>query len=179
MIPRIGLGHDTHRLEPAPSGDTGLTLAGVAVPSPWRAVAHSDGDAVLHALADALLGALGQGDIGDLFPDTTAKNKGRPSTDFLAEALCRMREAGYGLANVDVIIHLEKPHLGPLKERMRARLAGLLDLPLDRVGLKAKTAEGLGAVGRGEAVAAQAAALLVALPGGNGLERKRHDRPHP
>jgi len=154
--PRIGTGSDSHRLEP---GD-GIRLGGVFVPCRFRAVAHSDGDTLLHALADALLGAIGDGDIGDLFPPT-AENRNRASADFVREALRRVTAAGRRVGNVDVVIRLEEPKLGPFKDRIRGSLAELLAIDRTRVGVKAKTAEGTGPVGRSELVECEVAALVL------------------
>ncbi len=156
MSHRIGIGYDLHRLV------TGrpLTLAGVRVPHDRGLLGHSDGDVVLHALCDALLGALGQPDIGELFPDTDLAWKDADSRRFVREALARVHGAGYGVANVDLIIHAERPRLAPHKPQLRQALADLLNVPLDCIGLKAKTNETLDAVGRGEALACWAAVLL-------------------
>lgn len=154
---RCGLGCDLHRLE---EGE-GLWLGGVCIPCGLRSVAHSDGDALLHALTDAVLGALGEGDIGEWFPDHAAENRGRDSTEFLQAALARMHERGYALLNLDTTIHLQKPKLLPHKPAIRSRLAELCGLPEDCVNVKAKTAEGLGAVGEGLAVTAEAVVLLA------------------
>jgi 2-C-methyl-D-erythritol 2,4-cyclodiphosphate synthase len=153
---RIGIGHDTHRL--APGGP--LRLGGIDVPHDKGAVGHSDADVLLHALTDALLGAAAQGDIGELFPDTDVLNKGRDSADFLSAALAKIRAAGYEVGNVDCIVFLQKPKLSPFKTAIRERIAALLELPIESVGLKAKTGEGVDAVGREEAIMAQAIALL-------------------
>lgn len=162
---RVGLGYDLHRLEKADGADGGLWLGGVRVGGPWRALAHSDGDVVLHALTDAVLGAISAGDIGDLFPDTAEENRGRASSEFLAEALRRMAADGFGLVNIDVNIFLQTPKLGPFKAAIRDRLEELAGLAARRVSVKAKTGEGLDAVGRSEAVAAQAVVLLARTGG--------------
>jgi 2-C-methyl-D-erythritol 2,4-cyclodiphosphate synthase len=156
MSPRIGIGYDLHRLVP----DRPLTLAGVQIPHDRGLLGHSDGDVVLHALCDALLGAVAQPDIGELFPDTDPAWKDADSRRFVREALARVRAAGYQIANVDLIIHAERPKLAPHKPQLRQALADLLALPPDRIGVKAKTNESLDAVGRGEALACWAAVLL-------------------
>ncbi len=156
---RVGEGYDIHRLE---SGRR-LVLAGVEVSSRRGAVGHSDGDAVAHAVCDALLGAMAAGDIGTHFPDTDERWKGADSMAFLAEARRLLAGRGGRVVNVDVTLVLEEPRIGAFRERMRARLAGVLDCARDRVSIKAKTAERLGAVGRGEAVEARAV-VLVELP---------------
>src|SRR5580704_9904586 len=119
---RVGIGHDTHRLvEGRP-----LLLGGVRVEHPRGLAGHSDADVVLHALTDALLGAVGLGDIGDAYPDTDPENKDRDSRDFLAGALARIAALGYHVVNVDVVIFAQEPKLGPVKVRIRERLANLL-----------------------------------------------------
>lgn len=151
---RIGFGHDLHRLK-----DGGrLMLGGLVAAEGLSAVAHSDGDVVLHALVDALLGAIGGGDIGTLFPDTDDRYRGADSMHFLDEALRLVREAGWAVANADVLVSAERPKLGPLKAEMARRLSERLGGPCN---VKAGTNEGCDAVGRGEAIAATAVVLLV------------------
>src|SRR3989338_2895932 len=153
---RTGWGEDCHRLEPGRP----FYLAGVRIPSPWGAKGHSDGDVILHAVVDELLGAVGAGDIGEHFPDTDKKYKGADSRLFIKKALSLTAESGFCISNVDTTVILQKPKLGAFKGAMRARLASLLGLPKDAVGVKAKTAEGLGAEGRNEAVTAHAVVTL-------------------
>lgn len=157
MPQRIGMGTDLHRLEPG----EGIMLGGVRIPCGLRAVAHSDGDALLHACTDALLGAIGAGDIGELFPDNAPENRGRNSADFLCEALRRVQQAGYRIGNLDTIVNLQSPKLAPHKAKIRENLARLCRISPTRVNLKAKTGEGIGIIGRGEAVEAQAVVLLL------------------
>ena len=121
---------------------------------------HSDADALLHALTDALLGAAALGDIGEMFPDTDPANRGRDSGQMLIQAWQAVAKAGYKIVNLDCIVHLERPKLSPHKLAIRQRIAGLLDIPLEAVGLKAKTGETVGPVGRGEAVMTQCVVLL-------------------
>ncbi|MFH1024490.1 MAG: 2-C-methyl-D-erythritol 2,4-cyclodiphosphate synthase [Planctomycetota bacterium] len=155
---RIGIGHDTHRLRRGKQ----LVLGGVEIPdAPAGTVAHSDGDVLLHALVDALLGAAGGGDIGDLFPNTDPRWKNASSDIFLAEALRRVRRKGFRVANADCIVFLERPALGSRKRDIAARVAKLLGVAPDAVGVKAKSGEGIGAIGRAAAVAAQAVVLLA------------------
>jgi 2-C-methyl-D-erythritol 2,4-cyclodiphosphate synthase len=156
MSHRIGLGYDIHRLE---AGD-GIALAGLRVPCAYRVIAHSDGDVVLHALCDALLGALAAGDLGEHFPDRDPAHRGRDSAWFVAQVLALPALAGWRLVNVDVNIIAEAPRLEGHKPALRARLAELLGLPLDRVGLKARSNEGMDAIGAKQAIAAQAVVLL-------------------
>jgi 2-C-methyl-D-erythritol 2,4-cyclodiphosphate synthase len=153
---RVGIGYDIHRLVEGRR----LVLAGVEVPSPLGPLAHSDGDVVLHAVADAILGAAGLGDLGEHFPDTDPAWKDADSAVILGRAVGMARRAGWTVASTDVNVLLERPKLAAHKPAMRQRLAGLLGVPADAVGLKARTMEGLGPVGEGRAVAAQAVVLL-------------------
>jgi 2-C-methyl-D-erythritol 2,4-cyclodiphosphate synthase len=153
---RIGIGHDTHRLEPGGP----LRLGGIDVPHDQSMVGHSDADVLLHAITDALLGAAALGDIGELFPDTDPANRGRDSADMLERALDRVVAAGFRLVNVDAIVFAERPKLSAFKTAIRERIASLLDLPVDCVGFKAKTGERVGPVGRQEAIMAEAVVLL-------------------
>jgi 2-C-methyl-D-erythritol 2,4-cyclodiphosphate synthase len=156
---RIGQGFDIHRLvEGRP-----LLLAGVSIPAARGLLGHSDGDAVLHAVCDALLGAASAGDIGSHFPDTEPRYAGAASSTFVAEALQVTRARGLVLANVDVTILAEEPRLAPYIPAMRASLARLLDAREEQVSIKAKTTEGLGDIGRGEAIAATAVVLLARI----------------
>src|SRR5229473_7235525 len=153
---RIGIGHDTHRLaEGRP-----LLLGGVRVPHSRGLVGHSDADVVLHAVTDALLGAAGLGDIGDAYPDTDPAWRGADSRLFLRETLARLNQAGWRLVNVDVIIFAQEPKLGPLKADIRRNLARLLGLDVMAINIKAKTGEGVGVIGRGEAISCQAVVLI-------------------
>jgi len=153
---RVGIGFDIHRLV----AGRRLVLAGVDVPHERGPLAHSDGDVVLHAVADAMLGAAGLGDLGEHFPDTDPAWKDADSADILGRTVDLARKAGWTVAGVDVNVLLERPKLAAHKPAMRRRLAELLNLAPDAVGLKARTMEGLGPVGAGEAVAAQAIVVL-------------------
>lgn len=135
-------------------------MGGVDVPHRRQAVGHSDADVLLHALTDALLGAACLGDIGELFPDTDEANRGRDSAEMLQLAWQRVREAGFSLVNVDAIVFAQQPKLSPHKRLMRQRIAQLLNLPVDRVSVKAKTGEQVGPIGREEALAAEVIVLL-------------------
>ncbi len=157
---RIGLGYDLHRL----TAGRPLILGGVRIPSPKGLLGHSDGDAVIHAIIDALLGARGQGDIGRLFPDTDPKYKDARSADLLAEVVRRLRAEGFRAAHVDVVVITEQPKLGPHFEAMKDALVPILGLPRGRLGLKAKTNEGLGDIGKGRAIACLAVATLRKIP---------------
>ena len=153
---RVGIGHDTHRLvEGRP-----LILGGVRLEHPRGLAGHSDADVVLHAVTDALLGAAGLGDIGDAFPDTDAAYKDADSRLFLDATLKRLNQAGWRVVNVDVTIFAQEPKLGPIKGRIRERLAELLRMPPDAVNVKAKTGEKVGHIGRAEAIGCQAAVLI-------------------
>lgn len=158
--PRIGIGYDIHRLVEDPESP-GIRLAGVLVPCRYRLIAHSDGDIALHALCDALLGAIGAGDLGEHFPDTDAAHRGRDSAEFVSAVLALPALRGWRIANLDLNLIVQTPRLSVHKPAMRARLAELFHLPIDRCGVKARTNEGLDAIGAHQAVAAQAAVLLV------------------
>jgi 2-C-methyl-D-erythritol 2,4-cyclodiphosphate synthase len=153
---RVGIGHDTHRLE----AGRPLILGGIRIEHPRGLAGHSDADVVLHALTDALLGAAGLGDIGDAYPDTDPRFRDCDSTLFLRETLERLRANGYRIINTDITIFAQEPKLGPIKSHMRERLAGLLGLELDAVNVKAKTGEKVGHIGRAEAIGCQAAVLI-------------------
>jgi 2-C-methyl-D-erythritol 4-phosphate cytidylyltransferase/2-C-methyl-D-erythritol 2,4-cyclodiphosphate synthase len=155
-ITRIGQGFDAHRFGP---GDT-VTLCGVKIAHTHGLVGHSDADAGLHALTDALLGAAGAGDIGDHFPPTDPKWKGADSGVFLRHAAELITAGGGAIVNVDVTLICERPKVKPHREAMRARIAELLGLPLDRVSVKATTTEQMGFTGREEGLAAQAVASV-------------------
>jgi 2-C-methyl-D-erythritol 2,4-cyclodiphosphate synthase len=153
---RIGIGNDTHRLVRGRP----LTLGGVTIPSESGAEGHSDADALAHALIDAILGALADGDIGVHFPDRDPKWKNANSLQMLAHVARLIDEKGWILGNVDATIMIEKPRLRDYIEPMRKNLAQALNTHVENVSVKAKTAEGLDAVGHGEAVSAQAIALI-------------------
>lgn len=165
---RVGHGYDLHRLERlAPEGPgRPLILGGVTIDHDptlkMGPVAHSDGDALLHAITDALLGALAQPDIGQLFPNDDPRHDAQDSALFLAEATRRVASAGYTIANLDATVILERPKLSPHKDAIRANLARLLALPVDRVNVKGKTHEKVDAVGEGRAVEVHAVVLLTA-----------------
>jgi len=135
-------------------------LAGVLVPHTLGALAHSDGDVVLHAVADAVLGATGLGDLGDHFPDSDPRWAGTDSALLLAAVMELARQNGWRAASADVNVLLEEPKLSKHKEAMRRRLSDLLGVTMDAVGIKARTMEGFGPIGTGQAVAAQAVVLL-------------------
>ena len=153
---RSGIGTDIHRLAEGRK----LMLCGVHVPYPAGLVAHSDGDVALHAVIDALLGASGMGDIGTLFPDSDPRWKDADSKELLFIVKEQLEEKRWEVVNVDVIIHAEEPKLAPVKGQMKRCLAGLLGIDFTAVNVKAKTNEGLGEIGAGQAMAATATVLL-------------------
>src|SRR5215210_7269732 len=160
---RVGIGHDTHRLE----AGRPLILGGVRIEHTRGLLGHSDADVVLHALTDALLGAAGLGDIGDAYPDTDPAYRDADSRLFLRETLARLNRAGWRVVDVDVTVFAQEPKLGPLKAAIRASLAGLLGVDAGAVNVKAKSGERVGHSGRAEAIAGQAAVLIApADPGG-------------
>ena len=156
-VPRVGLGYDIHRL----CSGRPLVLGGLRIESDRGLLGHSDGDAVLHALSDAIFGAIGSGDIGDHFPDSDPATEGLDSRDILRAAVDEALAAGYEVRSVDVTILAERPKLGPLKLEIRDSVSALLKLPNEAVGVKARTNEGLGAVGRQEAIACHAVVVLA------------------
>lgn len=153
---RIGIGQDTHRL----IAGRPLILGGVRIPFESGAEGHSDSDALVHALIDAMLGAMADGDIGGHFPDSNLKWKDADSFDMLAHVMKRVEARGFHVVNTDATVMLERPKLREYIGSMRVNVARALNVDADRVSVKAKTGEGLDAVGRGEAVAAQAIVLL-------------------
>lgn len=153
---RIGQGYDVHAIrEGLP-----MWLCGVQVPSSVGFVAHSDGDVAIHALCDALLGALALGDIGHLFPDTSEEFAGIDSKILLRRVLVLVRSRGWSVGNVDITIALQAPKIAFLVPQMRECLAGVMEVPVDAVSVKATTTERLGFVGRGEGCEVWAVALL-------------------
>jgi 2-C-methyl-D-erythritol 2,4-cyclodiphosphate synthase len=153
---RIGIGYDIHRL----AEGRRLILGGVEVPFEKGLLGHSDSDVLTHAICDALLGAASLGDIGTHFPDTDPQFAGASSVDLLARVVELIRKAGFKVENIDSTIHAERPRLRPYIPLMRERLASALNLDVERLSIKAKTSEGLESVGRGEAIVAQAIALI-------------------
>jgi len=137
---RIGYGWDSHEFKPG----IPLKIGGVELPHTHGLAGHSDGDVLLHALTDALLGAVAAGDIGSYFPPSDARWKGADSVLFLEEALKQVKKAGYSVANVDSTLILDQPKIGPHARRIQVRIAELLGVRPDQVGIKAKTPEGMG-----------------------------------
>ena len=154
---RTGLGYDVHRLV---AGEE-LWLGGIEIAHDKGLSGHSDADVALHALTDALLGAICDGDIGSHFPPSDPQWKGARSSQFLEHAVKLVRAKGYTVGNIDLTIICEEPKIGPHRAAMRARIADLLGVDIDRVSVKATTTERLGFTGRGEGIAAQAVATLV------------------
>ena len=153
---RIGIGHDTHRL----AQGRPLILGGVHIEAERGAEGHSDADALSHAITDAILGALCEGDLGVHFPDNDPRWKGSDSLQLLARVVWLASRSGYKVVNVDANVSLERPRLRPYIQEMRERLAQVLSVDAGCVSVKAKTGEGLDAVGEGRAVVAQAIVLL-------------------
>ena len=158
---RIGQGYDVHRLVPGRR----LVLGGEEIPFDRGLEGHSDADVLLHALGDALLGAAGLGDLGAWFPPGDPKWKDADSVDLLGRILERVRERGFRVVNCDLTLLAESPKLRPYVDRIRARIGACLGVPDTAVGLKATTHERLGAIGRGEGMAALAVVLLTDEPG--------------
>ncbi len=153
---RTGIGMDIHRLV----AGRDLMLGGVLVPYPLGLLGHSDGDVVLHAVIDALLGAASEGDIGTLFPDTDAEWKDADSKELLLMVKDLLVEKRWEVVNVDLIVHAEEPKLERFKGQMKRCISGILGIDFINVNVKAKTNEGLGEIGAGQAMAATATVLL-------------------
>ncbi|MHB1342279.1 MAG: 2-C-methyl-D-erythritol 2,4-cyclodiphosphate synthase [Coriobacteriia bacterium] len=157
---RIGLGYDVHAFaEGRP-----LVLGGVELAHERGLEGHSDADVLVHALMDAIVGALREGDIGRLFPDTDPDLAGISSLELLRRVAALMRERGFDLIDADTVVALERPRLASVREEMRTRIAGALDVDVDRIGVKATTTERLGFTGREEGIAAYAVVLLGSAP---------------
>lgn len=154
---RIGHGYDVHAL----AEGLALVIGGVKIEHTKGCVAHSDGDVAIHAICDALLGALALGDIGKLFPDTSDEFKGIDSKILLRRVCDVVKEQGYSISNVDCTIAMQRPKLRPHIDTMRATLAEVMGLEVDRVSVKATTTEHLGFEGREEGVSTHAVVLLV------------------
>ncbi len=153
---RVGIGHDTHRLQPGGP----LRLGGIDVRHDHELVGHSDADVLLHAITDALLGAASLGDIGELFPNSSEANRDRDSGQMLQIAASKIRKLGYEIGNLDCIVFAQEPKLGEYKRAMASQIATLLEIKADQVTVKAKTGESVGPVGRREAMAAECICLI-------------------
>ena len=156
---RVGIGYDIHAFEDG----TPLILGGVNIPHPLGLKGHSDADVVSHAIADALLGAANLGDIGEHFPDTDDKNKNISSMKILKDIFSMIRDEGWQLENIDVSIITEEPKISPYKKKMAENICEALSCNSAVISIKATTNERLGAIGRGEGIAAMAVALLRSL----------------
>ncbi len=162
MSLRIGHAFDVHPFSDEP--DRALMLGGVEFPGEIGLAGHSDADVIAHACTDAILSPVGLGDIGQLFPDTDPALRGADSMVLLAEAVRRVHEAGASVVNIDVTVVAERPKIAPRKAEMQAKLSDVVGAP---VTIKGKRAEGLGALGRAEGIAAWAVALIeIAADGG-------------
>jgi 2-C-methyl-D-erythritol 2,4-cyclodiphosphate synthase len=156
LVTRVGIGHDTHRLA---SGGP-LRVGGIDIPHDKHAVGHSDADVLLHAITDALLGAAALGDIGQMFPDTDEANRGRDSAEMLSLASARVQAAGFRIVNLDCIVFAQRPKISGHNVAVRRRVAEILGVTIDQIGLKGKTGEGVGEIGREELIAAQCVLML-------------------
>ncbi len=154
---RVGLGHDTHRLE----AGRRLVIGGVDIQHDRGPVSHSDGDVLLHALIDAILGALGWGDIGEWFPDTDEQFQGADSTQLLEEVVKKAHAEGWQIENADCIVFAQKPKLSPYKQTIAEHIAEQLGVDTDQVNVKAKTGEKVGPVGREEAICAEVVVMML------------------
>ena len=154
---RVGLGHDTHRIE---SGGP-LRLGGIDLDVDIHLAGHSDADVLLHAITDSLLGAANCGDIGEFFPDTDPANRGKDSAIMLQAACERIAAAGWQVVNLDCVVLAERPKLQPVKTAIRQRIAGILQIDAGRVGLKGKTGEKTGEIGSGQIMQAICVCLLA------------------
>jgi 2-C-methyl-D-erythritol 2,4-cyclodiphosphate synthase len=153
---RIGLGHDTHRLAEGSS----ILLGGIRIEHSRSLLGHSDADVLLHAIIDALLGAAGLGDIGEFFPDTDSANRNRDSSEMLRVVWNTVRSQGWRIVNLDTIIFAEQPKISPYKESIKCKIAQILEIAPNQVGIKAKTGERVGIIGREEAISAECIVLL-------------------
>ncbi len=156
---RIGIGYDIHRLVPTVESSS-IPVGGVSIPCFFRVEAHSDGDVLLHALVDACLGALALGDIGQWFSDKDPKYKGRSSREFVQAVMSKIHEMGWRVANVDSNILLQDPKMAPFTDEIRGEIAKMLGTERSAISVKAKTNEGLGAIGQRKAIAAQVVVSL-------------------
>ncbi|HEY5526637.1 MAG TPA: 2-C-methyl-D-erythritol 2,4-cyclodiphosphate synthase [Candidatus Anoxymicrobiaceae bacterium] len=153
---RAGLGVDAHRF----LAGRKLFLGGIEVAHSEGLAGHSDADVVLHALMDAILGACGAGDIGELFGDTDEKYRDASSVELLAEVMSMVTSLGFKVANADIVVICEEPKIGPCRQRMREKIAGVLGVGAEAVSVKGTTTEGMGFTGRGEGICAMATVLV-------------------
>lgn len=153
---RIGLGYDVHRLVEGRK----LYLGGLELSFHKGLLGHSDGDVLIHAISDAILGALGAGDIGTYFPDSDPSTEGIESSKILLRVVDLARQKGYRIVHIDTVVAAFEPKIAPVREKLRTNLARILGITEDRIGIKGKTTEGLGFVGREEGIEVFAVALL-------------------
>ena len=153
----IGHGYDLHRF----ARGRKLILGGVEIPSEMGLLGHSDADCLIHALSDAILGALGLPDIGHYFPDSSPENKDLDSLIILKKAVTETGNQGFKLGNIDLTLVLEEPKIGPYSKQIKEKLSDYCGLEVERIGIKATTNEGLGAIGRKEGIAAFAVCTLI------------------
>ena len=154
---RVGMGYDVHRLEEG----LPLMLGGINIPHGKGALGHSDADTLIHAICDALLGAAALGDIGMHFPDTSSQFKGIDSSILLARTNELIKSKGYSIVNIDTVVILQEPKIRPYIDKMREKLASVLEMDVNDISIKATTTEKLGFTGREEGVAAEAVVLLT------------------
>jgi 2-C-methyl-D-erythritol 2,4-cyclodiphosphate synthase len=159
---RVGLGYDIHRLVP----DRKLIIGGIEIPYIKGLLGHSDADVLTHALCDALLGAISEGDIGEHFPDTDPKYQDISSIELLKHVLNLVSKNGYAVVNVDAVVIAQQPSMASFKKRIKDNLSGILRLDNGAVSIKAKTNEGLGEIGKAQAIASYVVVLLKSLPDG-------------
>ena len=153
---RVGQGYDLHQLVE----NKKLIIGGIHIPFEKGLKGHSDADVLIHAICDAILGSIGKGDIGSLFPDSKEENKDRNSIEFLLEVKSILKNNGYAIVNIDTTLILEKPKIGLYSNQIKNNISRVLELDLTQISIKAKTSEGLGFIGNGEAIAAQAVVLV-------------------
>lgn len=156
MSYRIGIGYDIHRLVE----NRKLFLGGVEIPYVKGLLGHSDGDVLLHAICDALLGAVSEGDIGEHFPDTDPKYQGISSRELLKTVDNLVKNKGFQIAQIDTVVIAQEPVISPFKKQMQEKIGLTLGIPEERVNIKAKTNEGLGEIGKKEAIASYAVVIL-------------------
>ena len=154
---RTGIGYDIHKLTPGRQ----LILAGLAIPFEKGLLGHSDADVLIHALCDALLGAAGLGDIGIYFPDTDEQFKDISSTKILVKTCEMLKQKGFTVKNIDSIIFAQAPKISPYREKMQKNIAQIMEIEPDLINIKATTTEGLGAIGKEQAIAAMCTVLLM------------------
>jgi 2-C-methyl-D-erythritol 4-phosphate cytidylyltransferase/2-C-methyl-D-erythritol 2,4-cyclodiphosphate synthase len=157
---RVGIGYDVHKFADSEQKVL-IPICGVMLEHDKQILAHSDGDVGIHAVVDAILGAIAVGDIGQHFPPTDPKWKDKDSSHFLLYANELLKQKNGSLVNIDVVIICERPKVGPHREKMRERLAEILDIDVERVSVKATTTEKMGYLGRKEGIAAQAVVSCV------------------